>query len=236
MSFDVIPALDVSGGTLVRMMGSRPEPCDAFGGDPLAAAEAFVAWGAGRLHFVDVDLALSGRAGNLETLRRIAQLGVSVQASGGIHTQRAVREAVDAGAERVVVGSNALVDPILVEALIKEGSEELIFGLEIEGDRIHPRGSGKLDLAMDDAVSWLAGLGAARFLVTSVARVGSMGGPDMDIVAKVVASGVPVIAAGGIASVEHLRALAAVGAQGAVVGRAGLEGSIDIAAVLAGQV
>ncbi len=236
MSFAVIPALDVAGGRLVRMVGSVTEPSDAFGADPLAAAESFVSWGAKRLHFVDVDLALSGRAGNLEILRRIALLDVPVQVSGGIRTMRSVQEALDAGADRVVIGSGALVDPTLIHSLMAEKHDHLIFGLEIETDRITPRGSGALDLSVSDAVSWLAGLGAPRFLLTSVTRVGSMSGPDLDGVAKVVASGVPVVAAGGIAAVEHLRSLSAAGAEGAVVGRAGLEGTLDMKSVLAGGI
>jgi phosphoribosylformimino-5-aminoimidazole carboxamide ribotide isomerase len=233
MSFVVIPALDVAGGRLVRASGSSTGPTDAFGQDPIAAAEYLVASGARRLHLVDVDLALSGRAGNLEILRRIAQLGVPIQASGGITTLRSVQEALDAGADRAVIGSGALAYPARLQSLIEGASEHLIFGLEMQSGRIHPRGSELTDLSVSEAVSLLAGLGALRFLVTELSRVGSLTGPDLECVADVVGSGVPVIAAGGISDIGHLRALEVLGAEGAVVGRAILEATMDLELALA---
>jgi phosphoribosylformimino-5-aminoimidazole carboxamide ribotide isomerase len=233
MPFVVIPALDVLGGELVRAAGSSTEPSQTFGTDPIAAAESLVSSGARRLHLVDVDLAVSGRAGNLEILRRITQLGVPVQASGGIRTLRSVQEVLDAGADRAVIGSGALANPTLIRSLMEQAADHLIFGLEVEADRIHPRGSEPVDLSLSDAASLLRGMGAPRFLVTALSRVGSMTGPDLEAVATVVGSGVPVIAAGGISDLEHLRALAALGAEAALVGRAILEGTIDIAAALA---
>ena len=233
MPFVVIPALDVAGGRLVRVRGSGSEPCDAFGADPEAAAEAFVAQGARMLHFVDVDRAHSGRAANLEILRRVSALGVPVQSSGGIRTMRSLREVLDAGSDRAVIGSAALADPNLIDALIAEASDHVVFGLEVDGGRIRPRGAAEVDMSLSEAANWLAGLGAPRFLVTAVARVGAMAGPDLEAVEQAVGSGVPVIAAGGISAIQELSALESLGAQGAVVGRAAMEGTIDLVAALA---
>ncbi|MEX2202653.1 MAG: HisA/HisF-related TIM barrel protein, partial [Actinomycetota bacterium] len=107
MPFEVIPAIDVSAGRLVRMSAEGTVPLDVHGGIPGAAAAAFVASGATRLHFVDVDLAHTGVVTNLGHLRAIAALGVPVQASGGVTSAEQIDALISAGADRVVLGSAA---------------------------------------------------------------------------------------------------------------------------------
>ena len=234
MPFDVIPAIDVAGGRLVRLRHGEIEPVKDFDGDPLAAGRAFVAAGVRWLHVVDVDLALTGEPGNLPLLSGLAQLGARVQGSGGLRTASDVRAVLDAGATRAVVGSAGLADPELVAGLIAEHGERLVVGIEVDGDRIRSRDASQVDLALDDTLSWLGTTAVARYLVTAVDRVAGLVGPDLGTATRAVATlGRPWIAAGGIASLDDLSSLATAGAEGAVVGRAALEGGLDLRVALA---
>jgi phosphoribosylformimino-5-aminoimidazole carboxamide ribotide isomerase len=228
MSFELIPAIDVAAGRLAVFTSDGPSPSGAYGGDPLAAARAYVAAGARRLHVVDLDLAFSNEARNLGTVRAIAGLGVRVQGSGGIGTAEHARAVLDAGADRVVLGSAALADEEAASQMISELADRALIGIEVEGDRVRSRGRVQVDLPLVQTLGWLVAAGASAFLVTTVARVGSLGGPDVDTVRRVVRAGRPVIAAGGIASDDDLHALRDAGARGAVVGRAFLDGALAI--------
>src|SRR6185436_15762400 len=126
MPLEVIPALDVAGGRLVHVVGSAEVAAAAFGGDPMAAAEAFVGAGAARLHVVDVDLARSGEAGNADVLAAVCGLGVPVQASGGVRTAEQVHALLAGGADRVVLGSAALHDRGGAEGLVRRFDDRLV--------------------------------------------------------------------------------------------------------------
>lgn len=235
MTFQVIPGIDVAGGRLVRLSEGGPLPLDAFGGDPVSAATAFAEAGASLVHVVDVDLAMSGEAANLEVLASVAAVGVPVQASGGIRTRAQVEAARGAGAERVVLGSAGLADRETAEALVVEGGEALVVGIEAHGATIRPRGSPEVELSLWETIEWLRSLPVARLLFTEVRRTGGLDGPDLDGVWAIATNTAkPVLAAGGIRGVADLRRLAALGGnvEGAVVGRALYEG-LDLGETLA---
>ena len=228
MSFEVIPAIDVVGGRLAIVTPQGPAPARAYGADPLAAARAYAAAGARRVHVVDLDLAYDGVAANLETVREIAGLGLWVQGSGGIRTMSHARSFVDAGADRVVLGSGALGDEGVTLEMIATFGTRVAIGIEVDDGRIRARGVAAVDLPLVETLGWLVAGGASTFLVTALARVGSLHGPDVATVKRVVRSGRPVLAAGGVASVDDLRAVRDAGAVGVVVGRAALEGGLDL--------
>ena len=233
MGFLLIPAIDVHEGSLARYTPEGPVPVEAFGGDPALAARACLAAGATWVHVVDMDLAFTGVARNLGVVTAVAELGLRVQAAGGVMSAMDIDLALSAGAERVVLGSGALLDLEEAASLIDSVGDRLVAGIEVEGDRIRARGRRATDLPLGATLGELTTAGAARFLVTSVSRVGSLGGPHVDVVRQVVGTGRPVLAAGGIASVEHLVELRRLGAEGAVVGRAALEGELDLASAIA---
>jgi phosphoribosylformimino-5-aminoimidazole carboxamide ribotide isomerase len=230
--FEVIPAIDVLGGALTAMTSTGTRPVSDFGGDPAAAAESVVAAGARWVHLVDVDLAVEGVARNLNVLREIASLPVSVQAAGGVRDASQVEDLLAAGATRVVLGSAALADEGRASALISAEAERLVVGIEEDGGRIRSRGRAPVDLPLMETLGWVVAAGASALLVTSVHRVGDRGGPDLELVRRVVRAGRPVFAAGGIASLDDLRALRGAGAMGAVVGTAVLDGSLDLSAAI----
>jgi phosphoribosylformimino-5-aminoimidazole carboxamide ribonucleotide (ProFAR) isomerase len=238
VGFSILPALDVSGGRLAIAGPGGPRPVDAFDGDPIAAARAMVAAGATALHLVDLDLALKGTPGLDVAAIRDAIPDAILQVSGGIADLRTARPYLAAGADRFVLGSAALRDEERSLLILRDAGDSVIIGLEVEDGRIRPRGGGPnpdgdggADLM--STVGWLHAAGAPAFLVTATARVGELEGPDVELVRRVVRAGRPTLAAGGIGSLEDLRALRDAGAAGAVVGRAALEGRFALDAALA---
>ena len=228
--FEVIPAIDVKDGALAHLTQTGLMRIDAFAGDPLAAAAAMVEAGATRLHVVDMDLASDGEPRNLDVVSAIVSLRVPVQAGGGVRTPEEVDALLSVGVARVVLGSGALADGVMARELLGVHGPRLIVGIEVgDGGTIRSRGRDPVDLPLMETLGWLSAARAPGFLVTAVARVGSSIGPDVGAVKRVVRAGRPVIAAGGIHTVDDLRALRAAGASGAVVGRAALEGTLDLA-------
>jgi phosphoribosylformimino-5-aminoimidazole carboxamide ribonucleotide (ProFAR) isomerase len=233
MPFTVLPAIDLSEGRLALMTPDGAAPTDAFGGDPLAAATAFVAAGARWLHVVDMDLAFRGTLANGDVIAALAAIpGMRVQASGGVRTAEQVDAMRALGASRVVMASAALADEEGVTAIIERSRPgETVLGIEVADGRIRARGA-EVDLELASTLGWLRTAGAERLLVTAVDRVATIEGPDTDLVRRAARAGLPVLAAGGIGSLADLEALRAAGAEGAVVGRSVLEGRLDLAAVL----
>jgi len=231
--FEVIPAIDVAAGRLAFVGPDGPAPAAAFAGDPLAAARRFAAVGARWIHVVDLDLAFAGEARNLDTIASIAALGPAVQAAGGVRTDDEVHALLDAGASRVVLGSAALADVGTTARLVVEHADRLAVGLEVDAGRIRSRGRDPVDLDLMETLGELTPVRVTCLVVTAVTRVAGLAGPDVQAMRRVVRAGPPVLAAGGIARTEDLRDLRAAGAAGAIVGRAALEGSLDLAAVYA---
>jgi phosphoribosylformimino-5-aminoimidazole carboxamide ribonucleotide (ProFAR) isomerase len=232
--FALIPAVDLVGGGLGIYTPEGPRPFGAFEGDPLAAADSFVAAGARWLHVVDLDLAYGRSSTNLDvvgTIRR-AYPDLKLQCSGGVLDDATVGRFLAAGASRVVVSSAALADEEAAGAMIARRGQEVIAGLEVDEGRIRARGHTQVDLDLMTSVGWLVAAGAHSFLVTGVSRVGTDRGPDVDAVRRVARSGRPTLAAGGIATLDDLKALRQAGAAGAVIGHAMATGSLDLAEAL----
>ncbi len=181
-----------------------------------------------------MDLAFTGEARNTGVLRSIAGLGARVQAAGAIVADGEIAAALDAGSERVVLGSAALHDLAEAGRLIERYGERLVVGIEVEGDRIRARGRRSTDLPLRETLEAVHASGAARCLITGVARVSSLTGPDVHALALAVRLGLPRDRRGR----DRLdrrpgRRCGTAGAEAAVVGRAALEGSLDLSAAIA---
>ena len=210
---EVIPAVDVLGDGAVRLERGDYDSVVERAGEPVALAERWVAAGAKRIHVVDLDGARSGRV-RPELVRAIAELGVPVQASGGIRSLEDARALLDAGADRVVVGTAAWPDPTPWFEL----GEALVLALDVRDGEVRTAGwTVASGVRFDEALVLAAG---RRMLVTAIDRDGTLAGPDLELVRQAVEAGGRVLAAGGIRSVEDVAALADAGAEAAIVGRA----------------
>ena len=146
MAFEVIPAIDIAGGRLARLSEEGLVPLESHGGDPIEAARACLAGGAHMLHVVDLDLAFTGEPRNADVLRSIVALGEGVQAAGAIVDDHQIDAALEAGAQRVVLGSAALNDLDATARLIERYGDRLVVGVEVDRDRIRARGRRTTDL------------------------------------------------------------------------------------------
>ena len=220
---EVIPAVDVLGEGAVRLHRGDYDRVVDEAGDPVALAAELAAAGAARIHLVDLDGARSGRA-RPDLVRRVAAVvaPARLQASGGIRSLEDAHALLDAGADRVVVGTAAVRDP----APWAEGlGERLVVALDIRDGRVRSAGwTEESGLTRERAVELCLSAGVARVLCTAIDRDGTLAGPDLDLVAAVAASGLAVLAAGGVRSPEDVLELAGAGAEAAVVGRAILAG------------
>jgi phosphoribosylformimino-5-aminoimidazole carboxamide ribotide isomerase len=210
---EVIPAVDVLGEGAVRLERGDYDSVVERAGEPVALAQRWVAAGAKRIHLVDLDGARSGQV-RPELVRSIAALGVPVQASGGIRRVADARALLDAGAERVVVGTAAWPDPTPWFEL----GEALVLALDVRDGEVRSSGwTVGTGLRFEDALERANG---SRMLVTAIDRDGTLSGPDVELVKQAVGAGGRVLAAGGIRSVADVATLAEAGAEAAIVGRA----------------
>ena len=230
-TFTVIPAIDVLEGRCVRLSEGRREHLTIEGGDPARAATRFAAQGAAWLHVVDLDGAFSGRP-TPGLVEQVAAAGVPVQAGGGLRDAEAVQAALDAGAERAIVGTAALVEGsgVSLTLLAERFGENLVVAVDAKDGRVVTRGwVAESDVSPGELARRCADAGVRRLLVTSTRRDGSLAGPDTELLAEVLEAGLPVLAAGGIASLADLATLRDLGCEGAVVGRALWSGRFGLA-------
>jgi phosphoribosylformimino-5-aminoimidazole carboxamide ribotide isomerase len=219
----VIPAVDVLGEGAVRLHRGEYDQVVERAGDPVALAGAFSAAGARRIHLVDLDGARAGAVRPALVREVVAAVApVPVQASGGIRSVADAAALLEAGADRVVVGTAAFPDP---EPWARELGERLAVALDVRGERIRTAGwTEEAGLALDDAVARCLAAGVVRVLCTAIDRDGTLSGPDLELARTVAGTGLRVLAAGGVRSPADVAALAEAGAEAAVVGRALLAG------------
>ena len=230
---EILPAIDVLGGRAVRLAGGKREAVTLEGGDPVELATRLAAEGAERLHLVDLDGAFSGVPSVALVERVCAAGGVPLQVGGGYRSPEAIAAALDAGAERVMVGTAALT-PGFVEDAVARFGQALVVAVDMRDGRVAVEGWTQVsELTPGDLAARCAALGVARLLVTSAARDGTLLGPDLALVDEVLGAGLPVLAAGGIASLDDLRMLRSAGCEGAVVGSTLLAGRFTLAEALA---
>ena len=217
--FTIYPAIDVLEGRVVRLSEGRREAVTVEGGDPVAAAERFAAEGAAWLHLVDLDGAFSG-APDLDLVSRVASVGPPVQVGGGYRSLDSIGDALEAGAKRVLVGTAALEDEFLFAAAARFG-EGIAVAIDARDGTVTVNGwTRSAELTPRELARRCAAAGIHRVLVTSTQRDGTLSGPDVPLLESVLEAGLPVIAAGGIATLDDLRVLRELGCEGAVTGSA----------------
>ena len=232
----VIPAIDLRGGQVVRLRQGEYSQQTTYSDDPLAVAAQFARAGATRLHVVDLDGARDGTPGNARVYQRITrEAGVAVQVGGGLRTAQAIDAVLAAGADRVVLGTAAVDDPELVrQAVASHGAERVVVGLDARDGMVAVKGwTEGTTIPVAELLARMAGLGVVRFIYTDIARDGTLTEPSFDNVAAVMRHaqqvGVALIASGGISDAAQLSRLAALDVEGAIVGSALYTGALDLA-------
>ena len=221
--FALLPAVDVADGQAVRLVQGEAGSETSYG-DPLAAALTWQEQGAQWVHLVDLDAAF-GRGSNRDLLATVVgALDVAVELSGGIRDDASLEAALATGAARVNVGTAALENPDWVRAAIAKHGERIAVGLDVRGTTLAARGWTKPGGELFDVLARLDADGCSRYVVTDVRRDGTLTGPNLDLLRDVcAATDRPVVASGGVSSLDDLRALAALrdlGVEGAIVGKA----------------
>ena len=237
--FELLPAIDIRGGRVVRLRQGDFDRETAYEADPVAVAARFVSQGATWLHVVDLDGARDGEPRQLDTAAEVvAEVHgrARVELGGGLRTPVAVAGAIGTGAARVTVGTAALTDPEFVRAIVaRHGPERVVASIDVRdgvalGEGWRP---GAVGLPAAEAVEMLAAAGITTFEVTSIARDGLLQGPDLELLRSLVILQVGrIIASGGVASIEDVLAVQAIGCAGVIVGSALYEGRFDVAAAM----
>jgi phosphoribosylformimino-5-aminoimidazole carboxamide ribotide isomerase len=220
------PAIDIRGGKAVRLLQGDYARETTYDADPVDAATRWAEEGAEFLHVVDLDGAKAGEPQNLESVRRIAAaVECPIQVGGGLRDEASVAAVLDAGAERVVIGTAALRDPAFLARILEVHGERVVVSVDARDSKVALAGwteASNVDVAA--AVADLGGGGVSRFLCTAIEVDGTMEGPALDELNRVAAAtDAQVIASGGVGTLADLEALAGMAApnlEGAIVGRA----------------
>ncbi|MBU6264898.1 MAG: bifunctional 1-(5-phosphoribosyl)-5-((5-phosphoribosylamino)methylideneamino)imidazole-4-carboxamide isomerase/phosphoribosylanthranilate isomerase PriA [Actinomycetales bacterium] len=221
---ELLPAVDVAEGKAVRLtQGALGTETDF--GDPVDAAADWARQGAEWIHLVDLDAAF-GRGENRALLRRVITEvpGVKIELSGGIRDDASLESALESGATRVNLGTAALENPDWAASAIARFGEQIAVGLDVRGETLAARGWTEEGGNLWDVLARLEDAGCARYVVTDVTRDGMLNGPNLELLTAITEkTGKPVVASGGIASLDDLvalRSLVPIGVEGAIVGKA----------------
>jgi phosphoribosylformimino-5-aminoimidazole carboxamide ribotide isomerase len=236
LSFEVIPAIDLRGGRCVRLFQGDYARETRYSDDPVAVARRWSDLGAPRLHVVDLDGAREGKPVNTSIIEGICQaVSIGVEVSGGLRNMDAIESAIAYGADRIQLGSAAVRSPELVREAVGRYPGRIVVSIDARDGEVVTdgwlRGTGKgvLDLA-----TAMVQAGVPRIMFTDIGRDSTLTEPNFDALAALVRDlPVPIVASGGVAHVDHLRRLAEIGCEGAIVGKALYEGSVDLTEALA---
>lgn len=236
MALDLLPAVDVVGGQAVRLVQGEAGSETSYGA-PLTAALDFQAAGAQWIHVVDLDAAF-GRGSNAALLAElVGRVDVKVELSGGIRDDASLAAALATGAARVNIGTAALEDPAWCDRVVGEYGDRVAVGLDVRGRVLSSRGWTREAGDLYEVLERLDKAGCARYVVTDILKDGMLQGPNLQLYRDIcAATPVPVIASGGVSTLDDLRALATlepIGVEGVITGKAVYSGAFTVAEALA---
>jgi phosphoribosylformimino-5-aminoimidazole carboxamide ribotide isomerase len=233
----VYPAIDLRGGRCVRLLQGDYGRETAYGDDPVTQALAFADAGAEWVHVVDLDAARTGDPVNRPVIAAVAAAlagrGVPVQTGGGVRTVDDARELAASGVARVVLGTAAVADPGLVDDVVGSAGVRVAVGLDVRGREVAVKGWTEGSGTLDEVLGRFAGRRHEALVVTQIRVDGTGEGPDLDLYRELVPTQPGLVASGGVGTIAHLEALAALGVPGVVVGRALYEGAFSLEEAIA---
>lgn len=232
----IIPAIDLRGGKCVRLMQGDYERQIEYAVDPVTHARLFQQEGASWLHVVDLDGAKDGQHFNLETLLAIKQAtNLNIEVGGGVRSDRAVQNLLAIGINRTIIGTRALEDPKWFTQVVNRYPNRVVLGLDAKDGKIATHGWTKVsEMTVKGMVKQFNSLPLAAIIYTDISRDGMMAGPNLEATRELAEScEVPIIASGGVGSLEHIQQLAQLPIEGVIVGRALYEKKFTVAEAIA---
>ena len=235
----IYPAIDIRGGRCVRLTEGRFDAETVFADDPAEMALKWAGLGAEFLHLVDLDGALAGEGKNVPVIERILQsVSIPVQLGGGIRNLETIEKLLSLGVNRLILGSAAVKNPQLVEEACKKYPGHIAVGIDAKNGDVAIEGWGKgSGVAATELAKKMAAYGVETIIYTDISRDGMLSGVNVEATAALARScGVPIIASGGVASLEDIRRVMAVesdGVQGCIIGKAIYTGAVDLQEALA---
>ena len=235
----IYPAIDIRGGRCVRLTEGRFDAETVFADDPAEMALKWADMGAEFLHLVDLDGALAGEGKNVPVIERILQsVNIPVQLGGGIRNLETIEKLLALGVTRLILGSAAVKNPQLVEEACKKYPGHIAVGIDAKNGEVAIEGWGKgSGVAATELAKKMAAYGVETIIYTDISRDGMLSGVNVEATAALArACGVPIIASGGVASIEDIRRVKAVeadGVQGCIIGKAIYTGAVDLKEALA---
>jgi phosphoribosylformimino-5-aminoimidazole carboxamide ribotide isomerase len=231
----VIPAIDLRAGRAVRLVRGDPTEETAYADDPVAIAVRFQEEGARRLHVIDLDAALE-EGDNREEIGEICRaVALPVQVGGGVRSLAQIADVLELGAQRAILGTAAAADAELVARAVEEHAEHVVVAVDVRGGHVMIKGWKERGPALDETIAALNDAGTPRYLVTAIARDGTLEGPDLRLYRHVMElTDRPVIASGGVRTAEDIWDLRDIGCEAAVSGKALYEKTLKLSQVTRG--
>ena len=231
---EILPSIDLRGGHVVRLAQGDYARQTVYGDDAVSVAREFISAGARWIHMVDLDAARTGRRTNADAIAGVCQeVQASVELGGGIRDDAAAREALELGVARVIVGSAAVErwDWFAALAVRADMAGRVVLGIDARPGRVAAHGwTEQAEITVGELAARAREIPLAAIIYTDIERDGMLAGPDLDTTAQLVAeTGLPIIASGGVASLDDVARCRDVGCAGAIIGRAYYEGQIDLA-------
>lgn len=231
----IYPAIDIKNGQCVRLKQGRFDDMTVYGNDPLKVAEDWVKSGATYIHVVDLDGARLGTSYNNEVIKKIAQeLNVPVQTGGGIRSMRDIEEKLATGVSRIVLGTVAVKNPELVAEAVKNYGDKIAVGIDAMNGRVAVNGWEEVSqVSALDLCKKVAKMGVKTIVYTDISKDGMMIGPNVNGTKEIVdATGVNIIASGGISTMVDIERIDSIGAHGVIIGKALYEGGLTLSNVI----
>jgi phosphoribosylformimino-5-aminoimidazole carboxamide ribotide isomerase len=233
---NIIPAIDLIGGKAVRLVKGDYDKVTVYSDDPAAVAESFERAGAKYLHVVDLDGAKDGTTANFETIKRIIErTGLSVEVGGGIRTLDRVRQYIDVGVDRVIIGTAAVTDPDFLSEAVRLYGEKIVVGVDIKDGFVAIKGWLEVSaLSCKEFCNKLEALGVNTIICTDISKDGMMSGTNRELYRELYDEfELNIIASGGVSSMEDIAVLSNMGLFGAIVGKAIYTGVINLSDAIA---
>ncbi|MDD3569761.1 MAG: 1-(5-phosphoribosyl)-5-[(5-phosphoribosylamino)methylideneamino]imidazole-4-carboxamide isomerase [Lachnospiraceae bacterium] len=231
----IYPAIDIKNGQCVRLKQGRFDDMTVYGNDPLGIARKFVAAGATYLHVVDLDGARMGAGYNQDAIKKIIDtFNVPVQTGGGIRTMRDIEERIAIGVSRVVLGTTAVSNPEIVKEAVKIYGEKIAVGIDAVNGRVAIQGWEKVsEVSAMELCKQMKNFGVKTIIYTDITKDGMMVGPNIESTKEIIdATGVNIIASGGISAMMDIEKADQIGSHGVIIGKAIYQGALNLTDVI----